>query len=80
MKETYFDPQKLDEFVDSVFRNMPSAFGEIREECQRNFRANIESLLQKMDLVSREEYDIQTALLEKLRSRVEELEQRIDKT
>ncbi len=61
-----------------VFRNMPPALGELREECERNFRASMESFLQRMNLVSREEYDIQTAVLEKLRRRVAELEQRLD--
>lgn len=74
-----FDPQKLDELVREVFSNMPPAFSELREECERNFRAGMESCLQKMNLVSREEYDVQTALLDKLRQRVRDLEQRLDR-
>ena len=74
-----FDSERLDEFARDVFRNMPPAFSELREECERNFRASLESFLHKMNLVSREEYDIQTAVLEKLRQRVHDLEQRLNK-
>lgn len=73
-----FDSEKLDRLVREVFRNIPPGLGELREECERNFRVSMESFLQRMNLVSREEYDIQTAVLEKLRQRVAELEQRLD--
>ena len=78
MNKKLFDPEKVEQLIQDMLRHVPPAFGELREELQQNFRACIESFLNKMDLVSREEYDIQTALLAKLRKRVQDLEKRLD--
>ena len=71
------DPEAIAQFVKSLAAGLPPLATELRDEFERNARAGLESLLQKMNLVSREEYDIQVALLERLRQRVTELEQRL---
>ena len=78
MKNKFFDTRKLDELTDEVFEKMPPALNELRDEMRLNFRACIESFLDKMNLVSREEYDVQMAVLDKLKKRIAELESRID--
>ncbi len=69
---------KIEEFIRQLVRDLPPALAGMREELAEHLRAGLEPLLQKMNLVSREEYDIQVALLERLRKRVAELEQRLD--
>lgn len=71
------DSETIGQFVRDLISGLPPLAGEMREEFERNTRAGLESLLQKMNLVSREEYDIQVALLERLQQRVAELEQRL---
>ena len=51
------------------------------QQMQDDLEANIHNLLQnglaKMNLVTREEFDVQTALLERTREKLETLEQRL---
>jgi BMFP domain-containing protein YqiC len=46
-------------------------------DIEKNARALLSSLLGKLDLVTREEFDIQTALLERSREKLQALEARI---
>jgi BMFP domain-containing protein YqiC len=45
---------------------------------ERNLRSGLESGLRKMNLVSREEFDVQTAVLLRTREKVEKLEQLVE--
>ncbi|MFK8052501.1 MAG: accessory factor UbiK family protein [Woeseiaceae bacterium] len=47
------------------------------EDIERNFRQVLRSGLGKMDLVSREEFDVQAAVLARTRQKLEQLEQDI---
>ena len=71
------DPETIAQFVKDLAAGLPPLATELRDEFERNARAGLESLLQRMDLVSREEYDVQVALLERLRLRVDELERQL---
>ena len=44
---------------------------------EKNMRGMLESGLQKMNLVTREEFDIQMAVLQRTRQKLEALEQRL---
>lgn len=46
----------------------------MREEIGKFMHANLSAMLERMNLVSREEYDIQVQLLDRLRQRIDELE------
>ena len=47
----------------------------VRDQIDRNAKALAQAALSKLDVVSRAEFDAQTAVLKRTRSRVEELEQ-----
>jgi len=44
---------------------------------EKNFRAILQSALGKMDLVTREEFEVQKGVLAKTRSKLEDLEKRV---
>ena len=44
---------------------------------EKNLHALLQSSLSRLDLVSREEFEVQKAVLAKTRSRLEELEKRV---
>lgn len=71
--------EKIEEFIRELLQKLPPAFSNVRDELAEHLRAGLEPLLHKMNLVSREEYDIQVALLERLRKRVAELERRLNR-
>jgi ubiquinone biosynthesis accessory factor UbiK len=47
---------------------------ELRDELQQNFKAVLQSGLSKLDLVTREEFDVQRAVLLRTREKLEALE------
>ncbi|MGI1679389.1 MAG: accessory factor UbiK family protein [Cellvibrionaceae bacterium] len=51
-----------------------SAASDLNPEIQRKIKVLLQSALQKMDVVSREEFDAQTAVLQRTRLRLESLE------
>ncbi|BFM18625.1 hypothetical protein R50073_48080 [Maricurvus nonylphenolicus] len=53
---------------------VPSSVSDLPEQ---EFRALLESLLRKMNLVSRDEFDAQQAVLQRTRSKLEALEQEL---
>ncbi len=79
-----FDPKVLDELAHKLSGAIPPGLHHLREDLERNFHAILQSAFSQMNLVSREEFDAQAALLrrtreklEKLEKQVEELEQRL---
>lgn len=48
-----------------------------RSEFERNLKALIQSQLNKLDVVSREEFEVQQAILEKTRTQIEQLEKQL---
>ncbi len=56
---------------------LPPGLNALREDLRRNFRAIIQSNLERLDLISREEFEVQKAVLERTRARLVELERRV---
>jgi BMFP domain-containing protein YqiC len=52
--------------------------GELQKDVEENLRFGLESGLRKMNLVSREEFDVQTAVLLRTREKVEKLEKLVE--
>ena len=61
------------ELADAVPRNLKA----IGEDLERNFKSLLQSGLGRMDLVTREEFDLQVAVLERTREKLEALETRL---
>lgn len=65
---------EIDKLIQSVVENLPGKVGLVGDEVQEYLRQTLSSSLKKMDLVTRHEFDVQTAVLQKTRSKVDELE------
>jgi BMFP domain-containing protein YqiC len=72
-----FDPKNVDEFANKIKDIMPESLKSSKEEMQKTLKSGAEGVLQKLDLVSREEYDIQVALLKKCQEKINVLEAKI---
>lgn len=72
-----FDPKNVDDFANKIKDIMPESLKSSKEEMQKTLKSGAEGVLQKLDLVSREEYDIQVALLNKCQEKINELEAKI---
>ncbi len=51
---------------------------EVANDARNNLQAALRGALDRMDLVTREEFDIQRGVLAKTRARLQELESRVD--
>lgn len=71
------DPKQLESLVEKISEVLPEGLGSLPENAQKNLKMTLSSGLQKMDLVSREEFDVQTAVLAKTREKLEALERKL---
>lgn len=72
------DTKTLDELARRLAATMPAGLIAVQRDIEKNLRAGLESLFQRLDLVSREEYDVQVSLLARSREKLNALEKRID--
>ncbi len=66
--------RKIEEIVENVAKVLPVGTEKLREEIRENVRVILESSFERMNLVTREEFDAQTALLRRTRENLDELE------
>lgn len=71
------DPAQLDELARRLAAAVPGAVGALRDDLQRNFRSLLQGGLARLDLVTRQEFDVQAAVLRRTREKLEALEQRL---
>lgn len=67
----------LDDMVNRLVDSLPAGMRELKEETTKNLRAALHSTLRKMDLVTREEFDIQQGVLARTRAKLETLEKQV---
>ena len=72
-------PTQLDELAKKLADFMPASVQNIQEDIESNIRGGLESGLRKMNLVGREEFDIQNAVLLRTREKLEALEKTVSK-
>ena len=77
MVKTVMVQNKADEFLKIFSSFLPEDLRASKKDLERNFKAAINAAFTRMNLVTREEYDIQTELLSRTRSIVAELEQKV---
>lgn len=71
------DPKLLDDLAKRMAGNVPSGLQLIQEDLQKNFRSVLESGLAHLNLVTREEFDVQSAVLIRTREKLEKLEKQL---
>lgn len=68
------------ESIDKLAQQIGDLFGQqtLRQDLQHNLRALIQSGISKMDLVTRDEFDAQTAVLERTRAKLDQLQTQLE--
>ena len=72
------DKKLLDDLATKLADAVPDDITGLRDDLKRNFHAVLQSALSNLDLVSREEFDVQRKVLERTRSKLEKLEQELE--
>jgi len=72
------DTQNLNDLADKLSSVMPESLKTLKSDVKSNIRTILETSLKQMNLVSREEFDVQTALLARTLDKLEKLEQQVE--
>lgn len=80
------DPMKIealarrlaDNLPESLASHLPDGINTIKDELEQNLRSTLNKGMDKLDLVTREEFEVQTAVLARTRQKLEALEARLN--
>lgn len=64
----------LDDLAQRFAKQLPPGLTALQEDFQKNLRSALQAAFSKMDLVTREEFDVQVAVLARTREKIEALE------
>ena len=70
-------PFRIDDLARRLFESVPPAVRSVGQDLESNFRSVLRSSLARLDLVTRDEFDVQMKVLERTRARLEALEERL---
>jgi BMFP domain-containing protein YqiC len=67
----------FDEIAHTITRLLPAGASRLQNDLESSIKATLQAGLAKMNLVTREEFDLQVALLERSREKLERLEKQV---
>jgi BMFP domain-containing protein YqiC len=67
----------LDDLAKTLAGALPPGLREMQGEVEKNFRAVLQGFFSRMDLVTREEFEVQSEVLVRTRAMVEALEKQV---
>lgn len=71
------DPNVLDQLTKRISDSLPDSAKLLQHDLEKNIKASIQGLFQELNLVSQDEFDLQTAVLARTMEKLQKLEQRL---
>ena len=72
-----FDPRLIDDLARRLAGSVPESVLALRRDLEQNFKGVLQSQLASLDLVTREEFDVQATVLKRTREKLAALETRL---
>jgi len=72
------DKNFINELAGKLADAVPGDLNELRNDIRNNFRSLLQNRLDKLDLVTREEFDVQRKVLERTREKLDRLETELE--
>ena len=69
--------EKIEMIISDIKKILPEDLNVLKDDIEKNLRATLNSAFSKMDLVTREEFDIQASLLSRTREKLEGLQEKL---
>jgi hypothetical protein len=72
-----FDPRLIDDLARRLAGAVPENLAALRRDLETNFKGVLQAQLARLDLVTREEFDVQANVLKRTRAKLAALEKRL---
>lgn len=72
-----FDNKILDDLSEKLSKMLPPGMADFQKDMQKSFHAVLVETLKRLDLVTREEFDIQAEVLLRTREKIDALEKTV---
>ncbi|GLT14663.1 MAG TPA: cytoplasmic protein [Vibrio sp.] len=72
-----FDAKKIEQIAKQIHESMPQPVKDLGSDVDQKVRQVIQGQLNKLDVVSREEFDVQTQVLLRTRQKLNDLEAKL---
>ncbi|MFI3118834.1 MAG: accessory factor UbiK family protein, partial [Methylococcaceae bacterium] len=69
--------KSIDDIAGRLAAAIPPGLNNLKDDLEKSFHAILQGALSKLDLVTREEFEVQKLVLAKTRSKLEDLEKRV---
>ena len=73
-----FIPKQFETLAKKLYATLPTSVQTVESEIQQQFKDILQSAFAHMDLVTREEFDVQVKVLQRTREKIEALQQQVD--
>ena len=72
-----FDPRLIDDLARRLAGAVPESVVALRRDLEQNFKGVLQGQLARLELVTREEFDVQATVLKRTREKLAALEKRL---
>ena len=73
------ETNKMKELIESILNILPQNTKEIKDDVKDNLKILVNDYLRGIDVVTREEFDVQKEVLLKTRKKLDDLEEKLNK-
>ena len=70
--------ETIEKLAGKLAESVPEGLRSMRDDLEKNFRGVLQTGISKLDLVTREEFEVQEAVLARTREKLERLEARLE--
>ena len=72
-----FEPKQFEDLAKKLYSTLPTSLQNFENDIQQKFKEILQTAFSRMDLVTREEFDVQVKVLARTRQKVEQLESQV---
>ncbi|PJG82301.1 ubiquinone biosynthesis accessory factor UbiK [Caviibacterium pharyngocola] len=72
------NPKKIEQIIQQIQDVLPQGVKDLGQDAEAKVKQTLQAQLAKLDLVTREEFDVQTQVLMRTREKLTELEKRLE--
>ena len=69
--------KKINDLVEKIGNTLPSQLSTLKEDLKKNISSMLQATLAEMNLVTREEFDVQKGVLEETRKKLDAIEKQL---